>query len=101
MSKDAGFKVVAHMMPDLPNMGLERDTEQFIVCRCYVLFVVNFCNYIFMLDQYILCYYFRCFKKMCLFLQEFFENPAFRADGLKIYPTLVIRGTGQFFILYD
>ena len=26
--------------------------------------------------------------------QEFFENPAFRADGLKIYPTLVIRGTG-------
>lgn len=28
--------------------------------------------------------------------QEFFENPAFRADGLKIYPTLVIRGTGTF-----
>jgi len=31
MSKDAGFKVVSHMMPDLPNMGLERDIEQFIV----------------------------------------------------------------------
>ena len=31
MSKDAGFKVVAHMMPDLPNVGLERDIEQFIV----------------------------------------------------------------------
>ncbi len=31
MSKDAGFKVVAHMMPDLPNVGLERDTEQFMV----------------------------------------------------------------------
>ena len=31
MSKDAGFKVVAHMMPDLPNVGLERDVEQFIV----------------------------------------------------------------------
>lgn len=31
MSKDAGFKVVAHMMPDLPNMGLERDIDQFIV----------------------------------------------------------------------
>lgn len=33
--------------------------------------------------------------------QEFFENPAFRADGLKIYPTLVIRGTGksQLFII--
>lgn len=29
-SKDAGFKVVAHMMPDLPNVGLERDIEQFI-----------------------------------------------------------------------
>ena len=29
--------------------------------------------------------------------QEFFENPAFRADGLKIYPTLVIRGTGNCF----
>lgn len=39
-SKDAGFKVVAHMMPDLPNVGLERDIEQFIeffenpVCSC-------------------------------------------------------------------
>ena len=31
MSKDAGFKVVSHMMPDLPNVGLERDIEQFIV----------------------------------------------------------------------
>lgn len=29
-------------------------------------------------------------------LKEFFENPAFRADGLKIYPTLVIRGTGLY-----
>ncbi|KAK0069446.1 elongator complex protein 3 [Biomphalaria pfeifferi] len=57
MSKDAGFKVVSHMMPDLPNVGWERDIEQFV---------------------------------------EFFENPAFRADGLKIYPTLVIRGTGLY-----
>lgn len=31
-----------------------------------------------------------------LMFQEFFENPAFRADGLKIYPTLVIRGTGLY-----
>ncbi|XP_006003133.1 elongator complex protein 3 [Latimeria chalumnae] len=57
LAKDAGFKVVAHMMPDLPNMGLERDIEQFI---------------------------------------EFFENPAFRPDGMKLYPTLVIRGTGLY-----
>lgn len=33
MAKDAGFKVVAHMMPDLPNVGWERDVEQFIVSR--------------------------------------------------------------------
>ncbi|KAK7907345.1 hypothetical protein WMY93_015957 [Mugilogobius chulae] len=32
LAKDAGFKVVAHMMPDLPNVGMERDIEQFI-CR--------------------------------------------------------------------
>ncbi|XP_075454774.1 elongator complex protein 3 isoform X2 [Ascaphus truei] len=57
LAKDAGFKVVSHMMPDLPNVGLERDIEQFI---------------------------------------EFFENPAFRPDGLKLYPTLVIRGTGLY-----
>ncbi|KAL8293061.1 hypothetical protein RQP46_000755 [Phenoliferia psychrophenolica] len=57
MAKDAGFKVVSHMMPDLPNVGVERDMEQF---------------------------------------HEYFENPAFRSDGLKIYPTLVIRGTGLY-----
>ena len=57
LAKDSGFKIVAHMMPDLPNMGMERDLNGFT---------------------------------------EFFENPAFRADGLKIYPTLVIRGTGLY-----
>lgn len=57
LAKDAGFKIVAHMMPDLPNMGMERDLNGFT---------------------------------------EFFENPAFRTDGLKIYPTLVIRGTGLY-----
>ena len=57
LAKDAGFKVVAHMMPDLPNMGKERDIESF---------------------------------------RELFDNPQFRPDGLKIYPTLVIRGTGLY-----
>ena len=42
------------MMPNLPNMGVERDLFSF---------------------------------------KEFFENSDFRTDGLKIYPTLVIRGT--------
>ena len=53
----ASLQVVAHMMPDLPNVGWERDIESF---------------------------------------REFFENPAFRTDGLKLYPTLVIRGTGLY-----
>lgn len=57
LAKDCGFKVVAHLMPDLPNVGYERDIHNF---------------------------------------KEFFENPAFRSDGLKIYPTLVIRGTGLY-----
>lgn len=57
LSKDAGFKIIAHMMPDLPNMGMERDLEQF---------------------------------------KEYFSNPDFRSDGLKLYPTLVIRGTGLY-----
>jgi elongator complex protein 3 len=57
LAKDCGFKIVAHLMPDLPNVGYERDVNGF---------------------------------------KEFFENPAFRADGLKIYPTLVIRGTGLY-----
>ena len=29
LAKDSGFKVIAHMMPDLPNMGFERDIESF------------------------------------------------------------------------
>ncbi|CCH40713.1 elongator complex protein [Wickerhamomyces ciferrii] len=57
IAKDAGYKIVSHMMPDLPNVGMERDLAQF---------------------------------------KEYFENPDFRTDGLKIYPTLVIRGTGLY-----
>ncbi|XP_057460125.1 elongator complex protein 3-like [Actinidia eriantha] len=29
LAKDAGFKVVAHMIPDLPNVRVERDLESF------------------------------------------------------------------------
>lgn len=57
MAKDAGYKVVIHMMPNLPNVPLERDIEQF---------------------------------------RELFENPDYRPDGMKLYPTLVIRGTGLY-----
>lgn len=49
LAKDSGFKVVAHMMPDLPNVGLERDIEQFTVsialnqanleCLCMLLYL--------------------------------------------------------------
>ena len=62
-------------MPDLPNVDLERDIEQFIV------------------NEYDIGCIFFLFMNI---LQEFFENPNFRADGLKIYPTLVIRGTGLY-----
>ena len=41
MSKDAGFKVVVHMMPDLPNVGWDRDVEQFIVSTPF-LFILFF-----------------------------------------------------------
>jgi len=57
LAKDAGFKVVTHMMPDLPSMGFERDLQGF---------------------------------------RELFEDPRFRPDGIKLYPTLVLRGTGLY-----
>ena len=35
LSKDAGFKIVTHMMPNLPNVDMQRDFEQFrFVCVC-------------------------------------------------------------------
>lgn len=57
LAKEAGFKVVTHMMPDLPSMGFERDLQGF---------------------------------------RELFQDPRFRPDGLKLYPTLVLRGTGLY-----
>ncbi|TBT99637.1 elongator complex protein 3 [Hamiltosporidium magnivora] len=57
LCKDTGYKIVAHMMPNLPDVDIYRDMAQFI---------------------------------------EYFENPDFRSDGLKIYPTLVIKGTGLY-----
>lgn len=57
LSKDTGYKIVAHMMPNLPNVDKKRDLAQF---------------------------------------REYFDNPKFRSDGLKIYPTLVIKDTGLY-----
>ena len=48
MAKDAGFKVVAHMMPDLPNMGLERDIQQFVV-RLRRSFGVQYESFVFLI----------------------------------------------------
>ena len=62
-AKDAGFKVVAHMMPDLPNVGLERDINAFIVscihpaCVFAVMQVaVNRASYIYILSTDIYIY---------------------------------------------
>jgi elongator complex protein 3 len=52
--KDAGLKVVYHMMPGLPGSSFERDIESF---------------------------------------KTIFTDPRFRPDMLKIYPTLVVKGT--------
>lgn len=57
LAKDSGYKIVAHMMPNLPNIDKKRDFAQF---------------------------------------REYFDNPKFRSDGLKIYPTLVIKDTGLY-----
>lgn len=41
-AKDAGFKVVAHMMPDLPNVDIQRDIDQFVVrIKCFALVIIR------------------------------------------------------------
>ncbi|MCS6767483.1 MAG: tRNA uridine(34) 5-carboxymethylaminomethyl modification radical SAM/GNAT enzyme Elp3 [Candidatus Nitrosocaldus sp.] len=54
VARDAGYKIVAHMMPGLPGSSMEQDMEEF---------------------------------------RMLFSDPRFRPDMLKIYPTLVLRGT--------
>ena len=54
IAKDAGLKVVYHLMPKLPTCDFYRDLKMFV---------------------------------------KVFEDPKFRPDMLKIYPTLVIKGT--------
>ncbi len=57
VAKDAGYKIVAHMMPGLPGSSLEDDFYDFMLL---------------------------------------FNDPRFKPDMLKIYPTLVIEGTGLY-----
>ncbi|MFL6395806.1 MAG: tRNA uridine(34) 5-carboxymethylaminomethyl modification radical SAM/GNAT enzyme Elp3 [Nitrososphaeraceae archaeon] len=57
IARDAGYKIVAHMMPGLPNSSPEKDIEDF---------------------------------------KTLFENPNFKPDMLKIYPTLVVKHTGLY-----
>lgn len=54
LARDAGLKIVAHMMPGLPGSTVEADFESF---------------------------------------RRLFEDPCFKPDMLKIYPTLVTEGT--------
>lgn len=54
LAKDAGYKIVAHMMPGLPTMTPKEDIADF---------------------------------------RKLFDDPAFKPDMLKIYPTLVLENT--------
>ena len=54
LARDAGLKIVAHMMPGLPGSSIKDDFESF---------------------------------------KRLFEDPCFKPDMLKIYPTLVTEGT--------
>ena len=57
LSREAGYKIVAHMMPGLPGSTPKKDIEDF---------------------------------------QRLFQDPSFKPDMLKIYPTLVLKDTGLY-----
>ncbi len=57
IAKDAGLKVNAHMMPNLPGSNITKDLEMF---------------------------------------KLLYSNPEYRPDMLKIYPTIVVKGTELF-----
>jgi elongator complex protein 3 (tRNA carboxymethyluridine synthase) len=57
IARDAGYKIVAHMMPGLPGSTPTRDMEDF---------------------------------------HKMFDDPLFKPDMLKIYPTLVLKNTGLY-----
>ena len=57
ISRDTGYKVIIHMMPNLPGVDYYRDIFQF---------------------------------------GELFSDPSYRVDGMKIYPTMVIKVTGLY-----
>lgn len=84
MSWDFSQKVVFH--DGGKKFGKLWFTPYFISCNCF--FELFWHSPIF---SFSLLFWF-----LLHFLQEFFENPAFRPDGLKLYPTLVIRGTGLY-----
>lgn len=57
IARDAGYKIVAHMMPGLPLANPEQDIKDF---------------------------------------HTLFDDPCFKPDMLKIYPTLVLKNTGLY-----
>ncbi|MGQ9478795.1 MAG: tRNA uridine(34) 5-carboxymethylaminomethyl modification radical SAM/GNAT enzyme Elp3 [Thermoproteota archaeon] len=57
VAKDAGLKIVVHMMPGLPGMSIEGSLEDF---------------------------------------RKLYSDESFRPDMVKIYPTLVVEGTGLY-----
>ena len=92
LAKDAGYKVVSHMMVNL-NVSKRSIAAESSHSPIYRMSASSVTSSSFM--------YGTMSGRLgssanIRHLQEYFENPAFRSDGLKIYPTLVIRGTGLY-----